>query len=172
MSNAIKAVAFDLGHTLVNEGKFEGVLELMPGVHEVLPQINLPMSVWANTRAMRETELRQKLQEAQIQQYFSTIVTSVDAGFRKPAAEFFEFALSKWPYAKEEILFICNQLNTDVLGAQRYGIQTAWLAASAFRSGDETMTLRDVTPTYVIQCFADLPLLLQRFCTPGAIQGR
>jgi putative hydrolase of the HAD superfamily len=169
MSNAIKAVAFDLGHTLVNEGKFEGVLELMPGVHEVLPQIDLPMSVWANTRAMREMELRQKLQEAQIQRYFSAVVTSVDAGFRKPAAEFFEFALGKWLYTKEEILFVCNQLNTDVLGARRYGIQTAWISAPEFRSGDETMTLDEVTPTFIIQGLKELPALLQRICAPRAV---
>src|SRR5260221_6642041 len=151
MSKAVRAVAFDLGHTLINEQMIEGALELMPGVRDVLPQIDLPMSVWANTRAMKEMELRQKLQEVQIHQYFSAVVTSVDAGFRKPAAEFFDFALGKWPCTQEEILFVCNQLNTDVLGAQRYGIQTAWLSAQEFRSADETMTLHEVTPTFVLR---------------------
>jgi FMN phosphatase YigB (HAD superfamily) len=168
----VRAVAFDLGHTLVNEHKFEGSLELMPGVREVLPQIDLPMSVWANTRSMGEAELRQKLQETRLLQHFSAVVTSIDAGFRKPAAEFFDFALGKWLYTKEEILFVCNQLNTDVLGAQQYGIRTAWIAAEEFRSQDETMMLQDVTPTFVIQDFEEIPALLRRLCAPLTMRGK
>jgi beta-phosphoglucomutase-like phosphatase (HAD superfamily) len=80
-----RAVAFDFGHTLVCEQLADDQVHPMPGVRTVLPQINLPMAVWANTRLMAEAELRQKLQAAQLEQYFSSVITSVDAGFRKPA---------------------------------------------------------------------------------------
>ena len=70
--------------------------------------------------------------------------------------------LPKWPFAKDEILFVSNQLNTDVLGAERYGIRTAWLSAPEFRSADETMPLDDVKPTFTLGRLTDLPALLKR----------
>jgi FMN phosphatase YigB (HAD superfamily) len=157
----VKAVAFDLGHTLVDEHTDRDPLQLMPDVPEVLTRIGLPMAVWSNTRDAREAEVRGILKAVQIEQHFSWVVTSVDAGFRKPAREFFQFALARWPFAKNEILFVGNQLNTDVLGAQSCGIRTAWLSAPEFRSDDETMTLDDVTPTYILLRFSDVLSLLK-----------
>jgi FMN phosphatase YigB (HAD superfamily) len=156
----VKAVAFDFGHTLVNEQTVDDRIQLMPGVREILPEISLPMAVWANTRSAGHNAMLERLRAAQIEQHFSSVATSVDAGFRKPAPQFFTFALSKWNFRKDEILFVCNQLNTDVLGAEAYGIPTAWLSAPEFRSNDETMTLDEVRPTFILPRFADLLSLL------------
>jgi FMN phosphatase YigB (HAD superfamily) len=158
----VKAVAFDFGHTLLDEQSVFGHPRPMPGLLEALPQIRLPMAVWANTRNADEAAVRGILRTLQIDQYFSSVVTSVDAGFRKPAPEFFKFAMSQWSYAKDEILFVCNQLNTDVVGAESFGIRTAWLSAPEFRSPDETMTLGDVQPTFTLAGFAELASLLAR----------
>ena len=136
-------------------------IELMPGVRDVLPQIGVPMAVWANTRTAAETEVRRLLRITGIEQYFACVVTSVDAGFRKPAAEFFQFALTKGNFARDSVLFVCNQLNTDVLGAEAFGIRTAWLSGPEFRSEDETTTLDDVKPTFILSGLKELPWLLQ-----------
>jgi FMN phosphatase YigB (HAD superfamily) len=157
----VQAVAFDFGHTLVDEHTDRSPLRLMPGVREVLTGICLPMAVWANTRAAREAEVRGILKAVEIEQYFSCVVTSCDAGFRKPAPEFFHFALSFWPFTKADVLFVGNQLNTDVLGAESFGIRTAWLSAPEFLSADETMTLDDVRPTFILRHPAELLSLLQ-----------
>ncbi|HEY6307732.1 MAG TPA: HAD hydrolase-like protein [Candidatus Angelobacter sp.] len=162
MRRFVKAVAFDFGHTLVHEQTVDDCIQLMPGVGDILPRIILPMAVWANTRTAAEAVLWDRLKAAQIEQYFSCVATSIDAGFRKPAPEFFQFALSKWPFAEDEILFVCNQLNTDVLGGESFGIRTAWLSAPEFRGDDETMSLDDVKPTFTLSRFADLPSLLEQ----------
>jgi FMN phosphatase YigB (HAD superfamily) len=154
-------VAFDFGHTLVCEGFVDDRIELMPGVREVLPQISLPMAVWANTRTAGEMEVRRLLKIACIEQYFSCVVTSVDAGFRKPAAEFFHFALMKSNFQKHDVLFVCNQLNTDVLGAEAFGIRTAWLSGAEFRSQDETLSPDQVRPTFNLPRLSELPSLLE-----------
>jgi FMN phosphatase YigB (HAD superfamily) len=118
----IKAVAFDFGHTLIDERKDGDVpldsrpIHLMPEVAEVLPFLALPLAVWANTRTATEAELRQWLERAGIGRFFAWVVTSVDAGFRKPAPEFFDFALGKCALSKDEVLFVGNQLNTDITG--------------------------------------------------------
>jgi FMN phosphatase YigB (HAD superfamily) len=158
----VKAVAFDFGHTLVDEQSVLHHPRPMPGLLEALPQIRLPMAVWANTRSADEAAVTEILRTLEIEQHFSSVATSVDAGFRKPAPEFFRFALSQWRFAKDEILFVCNQLNTDVLGAKAFGIGTAWLSAPEFRSADETMTLNDVQPTFTLAGFAELPSLLAK----------
>src|SRR5262245_16307032 len=162
MVKFVKALAFDFGHTLAHEDSLNHRIQLMPGVRELLPQIKLPMAVWANTQAANENELRKILRAAGIEAYFSCVVTSIDAGFRKPAPEFFQFALAKGNLEKDRLLFVCNQLNTDVLGAERYGIRTAWLSGIEFRSEDETMTLDDAKPTFMLSSLAQLPSLLQK----------
>jgi HAD superfamily hydrolase (TIGR01509 family) len=161
----ITLVAFDFGHTLVDEQKEASVpfeirtAHLMPAVADVLPQISLPMAVWANTRCATGEDVREFLERAGIGKYFETVVTSVDAGFRKPAPEFFEFALSECGVTREEVLFVGNQLNTDVLGGQSYGISTVWLSGHENRSADETFP-QDAQPTYTIRTLSELPGLL------------
>jgi FMN phosphatase YigB (HAD superfamily) len=163
-----KAVAFDFGHTLIDERKDDNIplesrpIHLMPEVCEVLPFLSLPLAVWANTRKATEAELRQWLERAGIGRFFAWVVTSVDAGFRKPAPEFFDFALGKCALSKDEVLFVGNQLNTDITGGEQYGIRTVWLCGRPYRSADETFSPKDVRPTYTIRTFRQLPLLLQR----------
>jgi 2-haloacid dehalogenase len=157
----IRALAFDLGHTLIDE-RLEIGLRLMPGVAEILPHLTLPKAVWANTRELNATGIADLLQQAGIRRFFGPIVTSVDAGHRKPAREFFEYAMSQWHFSASETLFVCNQLNTDVQGANLCGIRTAWLSSSQHCSPDETLTLSDVRPTFVISTLAELPALLAR----------
>ena len=161
MHKFVRAVAFDFGHTLVREGFVDDRIELMPGVQEVLQGISVPMAVWANTRTAGEMEVRRLLNLARIEQYFSCVVTSVDAGFRKPAAEFFHFALMQSNFRKADVLFVCNQLNTDVLGADAFGISTAWLSGPEFRSQDETLSLDQVRPAFILPRLSGLPSLLE-----------
>lgn len=97
----IKAVAFDFGHTLIQEQREANPsrescpIHLMPEVSEVLPRIELPMTVWANTRTATEAEGHQFLERAGIRRFFVSVVTSVEARYRKPAPGFFDFALVK-----------------------------------------------------------------------------
>jgi hypothetical protein len=58
----LKAIAFDWGHTLMDERRDEHIpldtrpVHLMPGVADVLPQLTLQLALWANTRVARETD--------------------------------------------------------------------------------------------------------------------
>ena len=163
----IKAVAFDFGHTLVDEQKDRSVplesraIHLMPDVREVLPCMPVPLAVWANTRTATGSDLQHFLDRAGIGWFFAWVVTSVDAGFRKPAPQFFDFALRKCRLARDEVLFVGNQLNTDVVGGQQCGIRTVWLSAGAYRSADETLSAQHVRPAYTIHTLRELPLLLE-----------
>jgi FMN phosphatase YigB (HAD superfamily) len=162
----LKAIAFDWGHTVMHENRDEDVpldvrpIHMMPGVSEVLPHLAFPLALWANTRLAKESDVRAWLERAGLGRLFRWVVTSVDAGARKPAPQFFEYALAQCGLAKEDILFVGNQLNTDVAGAQAFGISTVWLSGSEYRSTDDGPS--QASPTYTIRTLYDLPTLLQR----------
>ena len=164
----LKAVIFDLGHTILHEEKGKGVplsrrpINLMPGVRYALPRIELKMGIWANTKRAKERGVRQWLIRAGINHYFTWVVTSVDAGSRKPSKEFFDFALRKCGLDRQNVLFVGNQLNSDIRGALQYGINHVWLSARAYRSKDETMTLKEIQPMYTIKNLRALPDLVDK----------
>jgi beta-phosphoglucomutase-like phosphatase (HAD superfamily) len=166
---SLKAVAFDLGHTLMDERRDEHVpigtrpVHLMPGVSDVLPHLTLQLAVWANTRVATEADVRGWLDRAGLGRFFQWVITSVDAGVRKPAPEFFEYALARCGLAKDEVLFVGNQLNTDIAGAEAFGIRTAWLSDPAYRSPDDAPC--DACPTHTIRTLYDLPALVQQLRT-------
>src|SRR5688572_14864208 len=102
----LKAVAFDWGHTLMDECRAREVpldarpIHLMPGVSDALPRMTLPMAVWTNTRVAAETDVRRWLERAGLGRFFQWVVTSVEAGARKPAPAFFQYALARCGFAK------------------------------------------------------------------------
>jgi FMN phosphatase YigB (HAD superfamily) len=163
---SLKAIAFDWGHTLMDERRDEHIpldirpVHLMPGVADVLPQLPLPLALWANTRVARETEVRDWLGRAGLGLLFQWVITSVDAGARKPAPEFFRYALAHCGLAKDNVLFVGNQLNTDIAGGEAFGIRTVWLSGFAFHSFDDHPCI--ARPTYTIDTLYGLPSLIQK----------
>ncbi len=163
----LRAVMFDFGHTIMNELRGREIplrsrpICFMPGLPDILPQIALKMGIWANTKVARHKDIRHWLRRAGINDYFAWVVTSVDAGARKPDRGFFSYALKKCELRKDEVLFVGNQLNSDIRGANAYGIASVWLSGRAYRSRDDTLGLRPARPTYVIKSLKELPSLLE-----------
>jgi HAD superfamily hydrolase (TIGR01493 family) len=160
----LKAVAFDWGHTLMDERRDEHVplharsVHLMPGVADVLPQLALPLAVWANTRVVGEAAVRDWLDRARLGP-FQWVITSVEAGARKPAPEFFQYALERCGLSKDDVLFVGNQLNSDITGGEAFGIRTVWLCGPAYRSLDDAPC--SASPTHTIETLYSLPALVQ-----------
>lgn len=94
----ISLITFDLGHTVMNERLDNEVpierrpVHLMPGVDDALQRLTHSCALWASTRGTREKEVRAWLDRAGLERRFEWVITSVDAGCRKPAPEFFAYA--------------------------------------------------------------------------------
>ncbi len=162
MTTSPKAVMFDFGHTIVEENtSLQEPPRLMPGVREALALIRLPMGIWANTRLTTGAEIRAWLTPCRLQQHFRWIVTSYELGCRKPAREFFTRALAQSRLEATDVLFVGNQLNTDIIGAQGVGIATVYLTDAIYRSSDEVDT-PNAKPTFTIPTLAELPDLVRR----------
>jgi putative hydrolase of the HAD superfamily len=170
----IRVLSFDLGHTILDEEvgqeinmRFRPAIP-MPGVLEVLPRIRLPMGVWANTFDATASDVKRWIGRAALDRYFKWIVTSSDVGYRKPDQRFFAFALKQCGCEAQEVLFVGNQRNTDVKGANICGIQSVLLTGSSYRSKDD---IDDTTaiPTYQIAQLAELPHLLAKICPRDSV---
>jgi len=167
----LKAVMFDFGHTIIDELKERDVplatrsVHLMPGLPGILPHITFRMGIWANTEVAVERDIRVWLGRAGISEYFEWVITSVDAGARKPSPRFFSYALKKCKLKKNEIILVGNQLNTDIRGANDYGIECVWLSSTAYRIPDDSpsgmLNANQARPTHVIRSLKQLPGLLE-----------
>ncbi|MBW2962232.1 YjjG family noncanonical pyrimidine nucleotidase [Mesonia aestuariivivens] len=65
-----------------------------------------------------------KLNNSNINNYFTTVTTSEEVGVKKPHPEIFKYALHKAQAIASESLMIGDNLETDILGAEASGIQT------------------------------------------------
>ncbi len=67
-----------------------------------------------------------KLAACGLRDYFDTIVLSEDAGANKPSAQFFDSAMELTGASKSTTLMIGDNLQTDILGAKRAGLDAAY----------------------------------------------
>lgn len=111
--------------------------ELEKGTEEFLAECSkkrIPMYVLSNS-GFRGDALMLILDRFGIGKYFSKLWSSAEFGRIKPCREFFELAistaLSENPNEKrEDIIFVGDMYDTDVIGAQNAGIKSAWLNKS------------------------------------------
>ena len=165
-----RAIAFDFGHTLMDERiDILAVTDhreehLMPGARDALERLTLPVAIWANTRVADADNVRQWLRRAALFDHVAWVVTSVDASARKPAPAFFAYALQVMQMAPADVLFVGNQLNTDIAGGEGYGIRTVFLSDPVYRSVDDGAC--DAEPSFTIATLKDLPTLVAALTRP------
>jgi putative hydrolase of the HAD superfamily len=85
--------------------------------------------------------------------YFKTIVVSDDIGWRKPHPNIFKHFLKEMNVAAAEVLFIGDDLECDVIGAQNVGMKTAWLRRTSKHDLDPDLSAR---PDVIINSLAEL----------------
>ncbi|WII71066.1 YjjG family noncanonical pyrimidine nucleotidase [Bdellovibrio sp. 22V] len=69
----------------------------------------------------------QRLKRAPIAPYISFMAVSEECGYAKPDVRFFEYSAKKaQKFAKASSLMIGDRMETDILGAQNFGIDSCW----------------------------------------------
>lgn len=87
--------------------------------------------------------------------YFDQIIISGGYGKGKPDKGIFEHALSLTGLQKDEAIMVGDNLNTDILGANRAGIKSVWI-------NREQKEKNEVVPSYEIQQLTDLYEILDK----------
>jgi putative hydrolase of the HAD superfamily len=161
----LKAVIFDFGHTIMREDSCadpylrDCSIDLMPGAREAIETIQLPKGIWANTRVANAADIRDWLKRAGLDRQISWVAASYELGYRKPDRQFFTRALAACGLQPEDIVFVGNQLDTDVAGANGAGIRCIHLAGESYRSADERLSV-DAKPTFTIDTLFELPSVI------------
>lgn len=81
----------------------------------------------------------------------SFVATSEACGYAKPDVRFFEYAAQMArPVAKAEAIIIGDRLDADILGANRYGIESCWFNPQRVANASEAV------PTFEVSSLHDV----------------
>jgi 2-haloacid dehalogenase len=69
---------------------------------------------------------RKRLELAGVLPFFEGTYISMDIGYDKPDGRFYDFALNDAQLSADEVLMVGDSMTTDIIGAQRVGIDTCW----------------------------------------------
>ena len=95
------------------------------------------------------------LERAGVASLFEAIVVSDRIGWRKPHARIFEETLARLGLRPAEALFVGDRIDIDVGGAQRLGMDTAWINRDAV-----TLPAGMTPPTFEIRDLGELAGIL------------
>ena len=160
MRNAI--IFLDSGDTLVDEstevrikGDVVDHAEFFPGIKEVLFQLkNAGFRVALVADGLVES-FDNIYQQHEMETYFEVRAISETVGVCKPAGEMFKTAMAD----KKYIIMIGNNLERDIVGANRMGITSVLAGYSPrYRMKPEN---EEETPDYVVCDPSEIPALIE-----------
>jgi len=123
----------------------------MPKALEVLGYLKGKYKMHLITNGFKEIQTK-KLESSMLAPFFSEIITSETAGYRKPDPRIFELALNKATAIKSESLMIGDNLIADIGGARNAGIDQVFF--------NPNRQLHQAKVTYEIQTLDQLTELL------------
>lgn len=94
-----------------------------------------------------------KMNSANLDQYFNHVVTSEDAGAKKPHPTIFQFALSKSNTEAETSMMIGDHIEADIKGAYESGIDQVHFNPEESK--------HNFKPSFVIKDFKELKTILK-----------
>ena len=94
---------------------------LVPGARDVLEYLSEKYKLHISSNGFSEVQFP-KLERCHIEHYFEWVVTSEDAGYHKPDPRVFGYSLSKANAKKEESIMVGDDLEKDIEGAKKFGM--------------------------------------------------
>lgn len=106
---------------------------LFNDVHSTLTLLKQNYHLHVITNGFSEVQ-QLKLKNSKIEDYFKTVTTSEEAGAKKPHPHIFEYALSKAKALARESLMIGDNLEADIIGAEKFGMKAILFGETKFTS--------------------------------------
>jgi putative hydrolase of the HAD superfamily len=130
-----------LGEAMAS-GFIEGISSktyLFPFAKETLEYLYLKYPLHIITNGFEEVQFS-KLKNSGMNRYFTSVITSEEAGSKKPDAEIFQYALRKTGALANESLMIGDDLEIDMAGARQMGIDQLFVNHDK-KEHDEPVTM-------------------------------
>lgn len=99
---------------------------LFPHAKELLEYLYTRYPLHIITNGFEEVQYS-KLKNSGLDRYFSTVITSEEAGCKKPDPEIFKFALRKTGASANDSLMIGDDLEVDIAGARNQGMDQVYV---------------------------------------------
>ena len=113
-----KEQADGFNHDYVNECAQKP--NLIEGALEVLDELKSGFKLYIITNGFVEVQ-QTKIDVSGLTDYFDVVITSEEAGQKKPSAGIFKYATKKCGAIAEEAVMIGDNLQTDIKGARDFG---------------------------------------------------
>jgi putative hydrolase of the HAD superfamily len=134
------------------------IAKVEPHIAETLATLaksGLKLGIVSNT-FLNRCCLEEHLKRLGILDFFTVRVYSYEFSFRKPDARIFEIAAEKIGEAMENILFVGDHINKDILAALKAGMQTV------LKLGPTNAGKKIPKETWKINQLSELPSLIER----------
>lgn len=126
--------------------------ETFPHTHACLEYLkNKQYNLHIITNGFNEVQGR-KLQNSKLTDFFTTVITSEDAGANKPHPQIFEYAFGKTGANIENSIMIGDDLNTDIKGSRDIGMDHIYFNPKKTRHNEAI--------THEISCLSELNSIL------------
>lgn len=124
---------------------------LYPGTYQLLEYLSSKYKLHIITNGFEEVQ-HKKLKHSELDQYFSCIITSEDAGYKKPHINIFNYAFAVAEALPAESLMIGDDIEVDIIGAREAGMDQVLV--------DFDRILPDSSATYYVNSLFELKLIL------------
>jgi len=116
---------------------------LFPNTHQVLSQLKEKYQLHIITNGFKEVQYT-KLEKSNLMQYFEVVVCSEETGKKKPHKDVFNLALSRAKTLPEESLMIGDNLEADIIGANKVGMKTVWFNPDQKQTKSNVVQIQDL----------------------------
>lgn len=137
--------------------KYEGILEGSVDILKYFKDNNAIIIAVSNS-CISSKNLLLGMNILGIGYYFNEVISSADILIRKPKLEIFEYAISKmkeYNVEKDNMLFIGNDYNCDVIGAKNAGLKVVWYNAGEIQK-------ESIIADYNVKNYQELINILKR----------
>jgi len=128
---------------------------LVDGARQLCQQLAAAGEVGIITNGVASIQER-RIASSGLGDYISFTATSEACGYAKPDSRFFEYAtdMARAPLRKEATIIVGDRLDADILGANRFGIESCWFNPGRLSNDTEAL------PTFEAAHLDDIALLL------------
>lgn len=111
------------------------------------------------SNAADDADVQSLVDKSRLRPFFDRVLTSAEAGIRKPHPHIFRKMLAVWDFPPERVAMIGDTLGADILGAQNIGMFAIWITRRADTAANRAHA-DTISPDASIGTLSELPSLL------------
>ena len=140
--------------------KVMGSMEIKPDCHDALSRLK-DMGLYLSAVSNADDDMLEPLvQNERLDRWLTHWTSSETAKSCKPDSLFYEIAMQKAGLTADQVLFVGDSMEQDILGAQRVGMRTVLIHDVGF---DAMATGREVAePHFRISSLSELPAIVEK----------